>query len=767
MYFNDFLDLKKRKIESFLKGGTMIEPIKIRGLKQNNLKNISLDIPKNKIVVFTGVSGSGKSSIVFDTIAAESQRQMNETYSAWIRGRLPKYEKPNVEWIDNLNPSVIIDQSRLGGNARSTVGTISDMYSLLRLLFSRIGTPYVGPSSYFSFNNPNGMCPACAGIGKIMDLDMKNLINENHTYDEGIFNLPAFGVGNYYWKVYRRPEYFRIDVPWKDLSQEEKNILLYGSKIKDGKRLDKKLEGVYNQFKRLVLMKGPQEQSDHTLKKIAKYLYECQCPECKGKRLNQTTLSCKINGYTIHDMCEMEFSRLLEELDKIKDERAKSIIDQLKASLNRMIDIGLPYLFMNRESSTLSGGEAQRLKLVRYMGSSLCGMIYIFDEPSTGMHPRDVHRMVQLLKNLRDKGNTVLVVEHDKDIIRIADEIIDIGPLAGKNGGQILFQGSYENLRISGTKTGNALSSEIKIKENVRQPKGFLPIRNANIHNLKNVDVDIPLGVMLVVTGVAGSGKSSLIREVFAKQYADQVVLIDQSAVSATGRSTVCTFLGFFDEIRNVFASQTGAPKSLFTFNGKGACPHCKGRGMITTELVFMEPVTTVCEYCNGTRYSDEALKHTVHGKTIVDVLNMSVEEAYPFFSDNKKISGMLEALIEVGLSYISLGQPLSTFSGGERQRVKLAQNIKKKGNIYILDEPTTGLHPSDIEKVVDILEGFVQRGNTVIVIEHNTDVMKLADFIIDMGPDGGTKGGEVVFTGTPKEMIESGKTITAEYLRK
>ena len=766
MYFNDFLDLKKRKIESFLKGGTMIEPIKIIGLKQNNLKNISLDIPKNKIVVFTGVSGSGKSSIVFDTIAAESQRQMNETYSAWIRGRLPKYEKPNVEWIDNLNPSVIIDQSRLGGNARSTVGTISDMYSLLRLLFSRIGTPYVGPSSYFSFNNPNGMCPACAGIGKIMDLDMKNLINENHTYDEGIFNLPAFGVGNYYWKVYRRPEYFRIDVPWKDLSQEEKNILLYGSKIKDGKRLDKKLEGVYNQFKRLVLMKGPQEQSDHTLKKIAKYLYECQCPECKGKRLNQTTLSCKINGYTIHDMCEMEFSRLLEELDKIKDERAKSIIDQLKASLNRMIDIGLPYLFMNRESSTLSGGEAQRLKLVRYMGSSLCGMIYIFDEPSTGMHPRDVHRMVQLLKNLRDKGNTVLVVEHDKDIIRIADEIIDIGPLAGKNGGQILFQGSYENLRISGTKTGNALSSEIKIKENVRQPKGFLPIRNANIHNLKNVDVDIPLGVMLVVTGVAGSGKSSLIREVFAKQYADQVVLIDQSAVSATGRSTVCTFLGFFDEIRNVFASQTGAPKSLFTFNGKGACPHCKGRGMITTELVFMEPVTTVCEYCNGTRYSDEALKHTVHGKTIVDVLNMSVEEAYPFFSE-KKISGMLEALIEVGLSYISLGQPLSTFSGGERQRVKLAQNIKKKGNIYILDEPTTGLHPSDIEKVVDILEGFVQRGNTVIVIEHNTDVMKLADFIIDMGPDGGTKGGEVVFTGTPKEMIESGKTITAEYLRK
>ena len=465
-------------------------------------------------------------------------------------------------------------------------------------------------------------------------------------------------------------------------------------------------------------------------------------------------------------MCEMEFSKLRRVLDNIRDQRAASIIEQLKASLDRMIDIGLPYLFMNRESSTLSGGEAQRLKLVRYMGSSLCGMIYIFDEPSTGMHPRDVHRMSRLLRNLRDKGNTVLVVEHDKDIISIADEVIDIGPLAGKNGGQVLFQGSYEDLLISGTKTGTALSSEIKVKENVRQPKGFLPVRNANIHNLKNVDVDIPLGIMTVVTGVAGSGKSSLIREVFAKQYEEQVVLIDQSSITATGRSTVCTFLGFFDEIRNVFAAKTGAHKGLFSFNSKGACPHCKGRGMITTELVFMEPVTTVCEHCNGTRYSDEALQYTVSGKTIVDVLNMSVEEATPFFADNKKISSMLNALTEVGLSYISLGQPLSTFSGGERQRVKLAQNIKKKGNIYILDEPTTGLHIADIEKVVNILESFVDRGNTVIVIEHNTDVMKLADYIIDIGPDGGTKGGEVVFTGTPREMIDNGKTITARYLR-
>lgn len=744
-----------------------MDKIKIRGLRQNNLKNISLDIPKNKIVVFTGVSGSGKSSIVFDTIAAESQRQMNETYSAWVRGRLPKYEKPDVELIDNLNPSVIIDQSRLGGNSRSTVGTISDMYSALRLLFSRIGIPSIGPSSYFSFNNPNGMCKTCAGIGKVMDLDISKLIDADKTYDEGGFLLPAFGPGKYYWKMYRRPEYFRTDIPWKDLSEKEQNILLYGSYTPDGERIDKKLEGVYNQFKRLVLMKGPEEQNDYTLKKISQYMYECECPDCKGKRLNKQALSCRINGLNIDDMCRMEFSALREELGKITDTRAASIVAQLTASLDRMIDIGLPYLSMNRESSTLSGGEAQRLKLVRYMGSSLCGLIYIFDEPSTGMHPRDVHRMSRLLKNLRDKGNTVLVVEHDKDIISIADEVIDIGPLAGKNGGQVMFRGSYEQLLTSGTKTGNALSAKVNVKEKVRTPKGYLPIRGANTHNLKNVDVDIPLGILTVVTGVAGSGKSSLIRDVFAKEYKDQVVLIDQSSITATGRSTVCTFMGFFDEIRKVFAKENNVSDSLFTFNGKGACPHCNGRGAITTELVFMEPVTTVCEYCGGTRYSDEALRYSYKGKNIVDVLSMSVEEAFAFFEQNKKIKEKLSALTEVGLPYISLGQPLSTFSGGERQRVKLALNIKSKGNIYILDEPTTGLHAADIEKVVSILEGIVDSGNTVIVIEHNTDVIKLADYIIDVGPDGGTKGGQIVFTGTPEEMIKSGATITARYLQK
>ena len=739
----------------------------IRGLCQNNLKNVSLSIPKNKIVVFTGVSGSGKSSIVFDTIAAESQRQMNETYSAWIRGRLPKYEKPRCEFIDNLNPSVIVDQSRLGGNARSTVGTISEMYSSLRLLFSRIGEPKIGPASYFSFNNPNGMCKTCAGIGKVMDLNIEAMIDPDKSFEEGMLQLPAFGPGKYYWRVYNRPDLFDVRKKWRDFTEREKNILLYGSETVKGERLDKRFEGVKNQFERLCLMKGAEEQSDNTLRKINTYMTEITCPDCQGRRLNPQALSCKIQGYSIHEMCEMEFTKLREVLAEIHDPRGRSIVDALIATLDRMIDIGLPYLFMNRETTTLSGGEAQRLKLVRYMGSSLTGMIYIFDEPSTGMHPRDVHRMSRLLKSLRDRGNTVLVVEHDKDIISIADEVIDVGPLAGRNGGQILFQGSYEQLLSSGTKTGEAMKQVLQVKADTRKPKGFLPIRNASIHNLKNVNVDIPMGVMTVVTGVAGSGKSSLIRDVFAKQYEEQTVIVDQSAITATGRSTACTFMGFFDDIRALLAKENRVDKALFSFNSKGACPVCKGRGMITTELVFMDPVTTVCEACEGKRYSREVLDKTYHGKNIVEILEMSVEEAREFFAEDRKIRKQLDALLETGLPYLSLGQPLSTLSGGERQRVKLAKELGRKGSVFVLDEPTTGLHAADIQKIMQLLEGFVERGNTVIVIEHNTDVMKMADYIIDVGPDGGTSGGEIVFTGTPQEMIDHADTITAKYLRK
>lgn len=743
------------------------EKIIIKGLRQNNLKNVSLEIPKEKIVVFTGVSGSGKSSIVFDTIAAESQRQMNETYSAFIRGRLPKYEKPKVDFISNLTASVIIDQSRLGGNSRSTVGTISDLYTVLRLLYSRIGMPYIGTASYFSFNDPNGMCMECSGIGKIMTVDVERKINPDKSWNEGMADLPAFHVGNWYWKQYAQSGLIPLDKKYRDYTPEERNILLYGSKEKGGEKLSKKVEGLEDYLNRMLLKRDTSQIRDASWKKYMELMEEKVCPCCHGKRINERALSCKIAGYSIDEMCEMEFVKLREVLLGIADKRAETLVETLVASLTRMIDIGLPYLSMNRESTTLSGGEAQRLKLVRYMGSSLTGMTYIFDEPSTGMHPRDVHRMSRLLMSLRDKGNTVLVVEHDKDIISIADEVIDVGPLAGKQGGQILFQGSYEALLVSGTKTGNAMKEEVPIKMQPRKAADFLPVRNASVHNLKNVSVDIPLHILTVVTGVAGSGKSTLIRDVFAKQYVDRVVLVDQSPITATGRSTPATFLGFFDEVRKLMAAESGRDVSLFTFNGEGACPACKGRGIVVTELAFMDPVTTVCEECEGKRYSKEALQYTYHGKNILEILEMSIEEAYAFFRENKKISKYLKAMIEVGLPYLSLGQPLSTLSGGERQRVKLAKDLDKKGNIYILDEPTTGLHASDIRSIMQLLDKLVKKGNTVVVIEHNTDVMKQADYIIDIGPDGGTSGGEVVFTGTPQEMLETADTITARYLKK
>lgn len=743
------------------------DKIVIKGLHQNNLKHVTLEIPKEKIVVFTGVSGSGKSSIVFDTIAAESQRQMNETYTAYIRGRLPKFEKPKVDAIENLSASVIIDQSRLGGNARSTVGTISDLYSALRLLFSRVGSPYVGSASCFSFNHPSGMCMECSGLGKVMDLDIRKVIHPDRSWNSDMLELPAFHPGNWYWKQYTKSGLFDVDKKFADYTMEEENLLLYGAYTKGGTRVHKKVEGIYHHFSRLLLKRDISNSSDTTLKRMESLISEETCPQCHGKRLNAAALSCKVHGYTIDEMCDMEFTQLVEVLKQIHDPRATSIIESLVNSLTRMIEIGLPYLSMNRESASLSGGEAQRLKLVRYMGSSLTGLIYIFDEPSTGMHPRDVYRMNDLLIRLRDKGNTVLVVEHDKDVIHIADEIIDVGPLAGRNGGKILFQGSYAELLKSHTLTGNAMMEQIAIKETPRIPDAYLPVKDADLHNLKKVSIDIPLHVLSVVTGVAGSGKSTLIKDVFARQYADQVILVDQSPITATGRSTPATYLGFFQEIRNLIALEHKKDASMFSYNSKGACPICHGKGVVVTELVFMDPVVTVCEACEGKRYSEEALSYPYKGLNIYEIMELSVEEALTFFADQKKIMKHLNAMKEVGLSYLSLGQPLSTLSGGERQRVKLAKNLYHKGNIYVLDEPTTGLHASDVKHIMKLLEGFVERGNTVIVIEHNLDVMKQADYIIDIGPDGGNAGGEVVFTGTVKEMLERGNTITARYLRK
>lgn len=741
--------------------------IVIKGLHQNNLKHVALKIPKEKIVVFTGVSGSGKSSIVFDTLAAESQRQMNETYTAFIRSRLPKYEKPKVDFIDHLSASVIIDQSRLQGNARSTVGTISDLYSMMRLLFSRIGEPHIKSASSFSFNDPAGMCPKCYGLGKIVELDLRKALNQDKSWCEGMVDLSAFHPGNWYYRQYTESGLFDVNKKLKDYTEQEYNLLLYGAYKRGGKRLNKRIEGIHNHFSRLLINRDHMNSSDISKKRLDEMTQERECPLCHGRRLHENILSCRINGYNIAELCEMEFLKLRDVLLDIKDTRAETIIENLIASLTRMIDIGLPYLSMNRESSTLSGGEAQRLKLVRHMGSSLTGLTYIFDEPSTGMHPRDVYRMTKLLRKLRDRGNSVLVVEHDKDVISIADEIIDVGPFAGKNGGQIMFQGSYEQLLCSHTLTGQAMREQVKIKEQPRIPLKYLPVTNASIHNLKHISVDIPLQVLTVVSGVAGSGKSSLIRDVFAKQYKDRVVMIDQSPITATGRSTPATFLDFSNDIRKIMAVEHQIDVGMFSFNSKGGCPHCHGKGVVVTELVFMDPVTTKCEMCEGKRYSEEALSYRYRGKNISEIMELSVEEALKFFSDHSKIYRKLQTLSEVGLSYLSLGQPLSTLSGGERQRIKLAKHLKNKGNIFILDEPTTGLHASDIKGIMKLLEGFVNRGNTVIIIEHNLDVLKQADYVIDIGPDGGTNGGEIVFIGTPRQMLENAETITAQYLRK
>ncbi len=679
---------------------------------------------------------------------------------------MPKYDEPKVDVIENLSASVIVDQSRLGGNSRSTVGTISDMYALLRLIYSRAGKPYVGTASFFSFNDPYGMCPKCSGLGKVMNLDIEEKIDPEKTWNEGMADLPAFHVGNYYWKKYKEAGIFPLDKKYKDFTQAERNRLLYGADEKGGKRLHKDVDGLHEYFSRMLLKRDISELKEASVIRLTNLLSEETCPMCHGRRLNRMALVSKVGGYSIDEMCTMEFSSLREILKSLDEPSVQGVIDKLVVSLDRMIDIGLSYLTMDRPTVTLSGGEAQRIKIVRYMGSSLTGMTYIFDEPSTGMHPRDVYRMVKLLQNLRDKGNTVLVVEHDKDIISIADEVIDVGPMAGREGGQIMFQGSYENLLISETLTGKSLSKEIPLKEDVQRPTEFIAVRNASIHNLKNVDIDIPLNVLTVVTGVAGSGKSSLIRDVFAKEHEDRVVLVDQSPITATNRSTPVTYMGVFDEIRNVMAKETGTKPAMFSFNSDGGCMECKGKGYITTELVFMDPITTLCEACGGDRYSKEALSYLYKGKNIVEILQMTVDEALEFFSDNRKISKAMKAMAQVGLSYLSLGQPSSTLSGGERQRLKLAKYIDKKGNIYILDEPTTGLHSSDVEKLMEMFGKLVSKGNTVIIIEHNLDVMKKADYIIDIGPDGGCFGGEVVYKGTPKDMVENSDTITAICLR-
>lgn len=743
--------------------------IRVLGARERNLKNINVEIPKKQITVFTGVSGSGKSSLVFDTIAAESQRQLNETYTSFIRHRMPHYGKPDVDTIENLSVAFIINQKRLGGNARSTVGTVTDTYSLLRLLFSRIGKPFVGYSDVFSFNNPAGMCAPCQGLGKIEAIDIERLLDKGKSLNEGAIRFPTFEPGGWRLTRYIHSGFFDNDKKIKDYSTEELELLLHADSIKVTNPTPEwhktsLYEGLIPRIERSFLKKEDGEKVKYT-KKIERFVSRQVCPHCHGTRLNDKVLSCKINGKNIAECADMQINELWDFIRSIHAPVAATIVSELMNRLQHMVSIGLDYLSLSRETSTLSGGESQRIKMVCQLGSSLTDLTYIFDEPSIGLHSHDISKINDLMKLLCDKGNTVIIVEHDPDMIKIADHVIDMGPGAGIHGGQIVYQGDLQGLKTSGTLTGNYLSHRPELKSDVRTPKSWLSIQNAALHNLKNVSVEIPKGVMTVVTGVAGSGKSTLINQVLPQFY-PETVFIDQKGVQASKRSNIATFTGVFDIIRKLFAELNGVSASLFSFNSQGACPVCKGLGVTYTDLAFMDTIVTVCEECHGNRYTDDVLKYKLRGKSISDVLKMTVSEALDFFQE-REILTVFKRLSDVGITYISLGQPLNTLSGGELQRIKLASELQNRGQICVLDEPSTGLHMADIKQLIGVMDRLVERNSTLIVIEHNLDIICKADWIIDLGPYAGQNGGKIVFTGLLKDLIKSKNSLTGNHLKK
>ncbi len=738
--------------------------IEVRGARENNLKDISVNIPKQKVTVFTGVSGSGKSSLVFDTIAAEAQRQLNETFTAFVQGFLPHYGQPDVDHIEHLNAPIIIDQKRVGGGSRSTAGTYTDIFVLLRLLFSRVGQPYAGPAYAFSFNTPQGMCLECEGIGKTVQLDLDKLLDRSKSLNGGAILHPEFKVGKWMWKMYPLSGLFDNDKPIKDYTDEELHALLYGADIKvSWGEFGSKYEGLVERFTRMYIKKDAASMSDRNRAVFEQFTTSQTCPLCHGARLNEAALNCRIDGRNIAELSDLEATELIKFLQGFTDPIAVKVAARLTERLQHLVDIGLGYLSLSRETSTLSGGESQRLKMIRHLGNSLTEMLYILDEPSVGLHARDVARLNSLLKKLRDKGNTVLVVEHDPDVMSIADHIVDIGPKAGVHGGEVVFEGCYEALKHADTLTARFLKQHLPIKQKVRQPTGQMTITNATLHNLKNVTVDIPTGVLTVVTGVAGSGKSTLINDVFLRQYPDALV-IDQSRVTANSRSAPATYTGIMDDIRQAFAKANNVSASLFSFNSAGSCPNCNGLGVVYTDLAFMEGIVSTCEICEGKRFKAEVLAYHLRGKTISDVLDLTAEEALPFFTENK-IKKVLQAMNDVGLSYLKLGQPLSTVSGGEGQRLKLATELHKKGSVYVMDEPTTGLHLSDIGLLMSLIDRLVDARNTVILIEHHLDVIRQADWIIDLGPEGGSAGGEVLFAGPPQALQNCERSITARFI--
>jgi excinuclease ABC A subunit len=770
------------------------ELIRVLGARVNNLKDVSIDIPKRRLTVFTGVSGSGKSSLVFDTIAAESQRLINETYSAFVQGFMPTMARPEVDVLEGLTTAISVDQQRMGGDPRSTVGTATDANAMLRILFSRLGQPHIGPPTAFSFNVPTrtatgsmsvdkgkgerivvrdlvyqgGMCARCEGRGAVTDFDLTALYDESLSLNEGALTIPGYSMDGWYGRIFRGCGYFDPDKPIRRYTKKELHDLLHKgpTKIKvDGINLT--YEGLIPKIQKSMLAKDVDAMQPHVRAFVERAVTFTTCPDCDGTRLNEAARSSRIDGTNIADACAMQISDLAGWLGGLQEPSVAPLLAALHHTLDSFVEIGLGYLSLDRPSGTLSGGEAQRVKMIRHLGSPLTDVTYVFDEPTAGLHPHDVERMNDLLLRLRDKGNTVLVVEHEPDTIAIADHVVDLGPGAGTAGGTVCFEGTVEGLRASGTVTGRHFDDRAALKETVRTPTGQLSIRGAALHNLRDVDVDIPLGVLVVVTGVAGSGKSSLVHG--SVPAGEGVVSIDQGAIRGSRRSNPATYTGLLDPIRKAFAKANGVKPALFSANSEGACPTCNGAGVVYTDLAMMAGVATPCEECEGKRFQASVLEYRLAGRDISEVLAMPVSEAREFFGSGEAstpaATAILDRLTDVGLGYLALGQPLTTLSGGERQRLKLATRMAEKGGVYVLDEPTTGLHLADVAQLLGLLDRLVDSGTSVIVVEHHQAVMAHADWIIDLGPGAGHDGGRVVFEGTAADLVAARSTLTGQHL--
>ncbi len=767
--------------------------IRVQGARVNNLKNVSVEIPKRRLTVFTGVSGSGKSSLVFGTIAAESQRMINETYSAFVQGFMPTLARPDVDVLDGLTTAIIVDQERMGANARSTVGTATDANAMLRILFSRLGQPHIGSPQAFSFNVASahgsgavtvergsskavrqsfsitgGMCPRCEGMGTVTDFDLSQLYDDSKSLNEGALTIPGYSMDGWYGRIFSGCGFFDPDKPIRTYTKTELNDLLYKepTKIKVD-NINLTYEGLIPRIQKSFLSKDKEALQPHIRAFVERAMTFTDCPDCGGTRLNDAARSSKIEGVNIADACAMQISDLAAWARDLHGPSVAPLLAKLQHTLDSFVGIGLGYLSLDRSSGTLSGGEAQRVKMIRHLGSSLTDVTYVFDEPTIGLHPHDIQRMNVLLLELRDKGNTVLVVEHKPEAIEIADHVVDLGPRAGTEGGEVVFEGTVDGLRASGTLTGRHLGDRASLKPTVRSSSGVLEVRGASTHNLQDVDVDIPLGVLVVVTGVAGSGKSSLIHGSVSRR--DGVVSIDQTPIRGSRRSNPATYTGLLDPIRSAFAKANGVKPALFSANSEGACPTCNGAGVIYTDLAMMTGVATTCEECEGKRFQASVLDYHLGGRDISEVLAMSVTEADEFFGAGEARTpaahAILKRMTDVGLGYLSLGQPLTTLSGGERQRLKLAIHMAEKGDVYVLDEPTTGLHLADVEQLLGVLDRLVDSGKSVIVIAHHQAVMARADWIIDLGPGAGHDGGRIVFEGTPAELVAARPTLTGEHL--